>query len=126
MTLGSTAAMSSPCSYEQVWDTSIAALADFQLQAADKTAGVLETGWMEVEASTRAGVFQRDVNKERLKYVVEINRDGAGATARVAQLREEFSPMGVRSRQWRGVSPNPSEEAALVSRISRRLKEKGC
>jgi hypothetical protein len=126
MVLGSTAAMSSACSFEQVWDASIVALADIQLQTANKTAGILETAWVEVEATTRAGAFQRDVNKERLKYVVEITRDGTGTAATVTQLREEFSPMGVRSRQWRAVTPNPSEEASVVSEISRRLKEKGC
>lgn len=125
-TLGNTPAASSPCSFDQVWDTSIVALADFQLHTANKTEGVLETGWVEVEASTRVGAFQRDVNKERLKYVVEITRDGAGATATVTQLREEFSPVGVRSRQWRGAPGNPSEETAVVAEISRRLKEKGC
>lgn len=118
--------MSSACSFEQVWDTSIVALADIQLQTANKTTGVLETTWVEVEPSTRAGAFQRDVNKERAKYVVEVTRDGTGAAATVTQLREEFSPMGVRSRQWRAMSPNASEEAAMVSQISRRLKEKGC
>lgn len=116
----------SPCSFEQVWDTSIAALGDFPLESVDKTAGTLATKWVEVEGARPAGFFQRDVNKERLKYVVEVNRDGPGATAMVTQLREEFSPMGVRMRGWRGIPGNPSEETAVVTEISRRLKEKGC
>jgi len=60
----------SPCPFEQVWDTSIAALEGVPLQAADKAAGVVETNWVEVEASTQAGIMQRDVTKERARYVV--------------------------------------------------------
>ena len=117
---------SSPCSFDQVWDTAIVALADFRLQTTDKATGVLETNWVEVAASTQAGIMQRDVNKERVKYVVEIKQDGTGAVAAVLQLREEWSPMGVQSRQWRAIPGNSSEESAIAAEIARRLKEKGC
>jgi hypothetical protein len=116
----------STCSFEQVWDTAIVALAGSPLQTADKTKGLLETEWVEVESGTRSGIFQREVNKERFKYVVEINRDGSGAIATVTQRREEFSPMGVKMRQWRGVPGNSAEENAMAAEISRRLREKGC
>jgi hypothetical protein len=116
----------SSCSFEQVWDATTIALGDFQLETMDKTAGVLETKWMEVEASTRAGALQRDVNRERLKYVVEVKRDGAGTVATVLQLREEWSPMGVRMRQWRRMPGNAQEESTVAAEIARRLKEKGC
>jgi hypothetical protein len=126
MTLTGKPTASSPCSFEQAWDISIATLGDFQLQSADRQAGVLETKWLEVEASTRAGALEREVNKERLKYVVEMKPDGHGVLATVLQLREEWSPMGVRSRQWRAIPGNSSEESAVVTEIARRLKEKGC
>ena len=117
---------SSSCSFEQVWDATTTTLGDFQLETMDKTAGVLETKWMEVEASTRAGALQREVNKERLRYVVEVKPDGRGAAATVVQLREDWSPMGVRSRQWHAMPSQEAEEAAVASEIARRLKEKGC
>lgn len=116
----------SPCSFDQVWDTSILTIADVQFETINKAAGVLETQWVEVEASTRAGALQREVNKERVKYVVEVKRDGNGAVATVLQLREEWSPMGARMRQWRGLPGNPREESAVSAEITRRLKEKGC
>ena len=116
----------SPCPFEQVWDTSIAALEGVRLQTADKAAGVLETNWVEVEASTQAGLMQRDVNKERARYVVEVKREGTGAAATVLQLREAWSPMGVKMNQWRAVPGNPRDEAAVAAEIARRLKEKGC
>ncbi len=117
---------SSSCSFDQVWDTSMVALEGVQLQKADKAEGVLETKWVEVQASTQAGILQRDVNKERLKYIVEVKREGTGAAATVLQLREEWSPMGNRMRQWRAMPGNSSEEKAVVAEIARRLKEKGC
>jgi hypothetical protein len=116
----------SPCAFEQVWDTSIVALAEIRLQTADKAAGVLETNWVEVGSSTRAGVMQRDVNKERVRYVVEVKRERAGSSATVLQLRETWSPMGARMRQWRAVPGNPKDEEAVAAEIARRLKEKGC
>ena len=124
--LGGQQAAFSSCSFEQVWDASIAALGDFQLESADKTAGVLETRWVEVEASTRAGALEREVNKERLKYVVDVKREGAGAAATVLQRREAWTPMGVRMRQWRGMPGNTAEEQAVAAAIAKRLKEKGC
>src|SRR2546426_7182286 len=86
----------SPCAFEQVWDTSIVALEGIRLQKADKDSGVLETNWVEVGSATRAGVMQRDVNKERVRYVVEVKREGPGVAATVLQLREAWSPMGDR------------------------------
>lgn len=126
MTLEGKPTAFSSCSFDHVWDTSIVALADVQLQTTDKATGVLETNWVEVAASTQAGLMQRDVNRERVKYVVEVKRDGAGAIATVLQLREEWSPMGVRSRQWRAIPGNSSEESTATAEIARRLKEKGC
>ena len=117
---------SSPCSFDQVWDTAIVAFGDLPLQSVDKAAGTLATQWVEVEAATPAGALQREVNKERVKYVVEVKPGGRGAAAAVLQLREEWSPMGVRSRQWRAIPGNSSEESAVVTEIARRLKEKGC
>ena len=116
----------SPCAFEQVWDTSIAALSDVRLQKADKDAGLLETNWVEVGSATQAGIMQRDVNKERVKYVIEVRREGNGAAATVLQLREEWSPMGVRMRQWRAVPGSLTDEEAVAAEIARRLKAKGC
>ena len=126
MTLAEKPTAVSSCSFDQVWDAAILTIADVQIETINKTAGALETQWVEVEASTRAGALQRDVNKERVKYVVEVKRDGNGAVATVLQLREEWSPMGVRMRQWRGITGNHAEESAVAASIAKRIKEKGC
>jgi hypothetical protein len=116
----------SHCSFEQVWDTAIASLEGGTLESADKASGRVETVWLEVPSNSRAGLLERDINKERVKYVVEVRQEAPNAEATVRQLREAWTPMGVRMRQWRPVAANPSEEAALATAISRRLKEKGC
>ena len=126
MTLEGKPTAVSSCSFDQVWDAAILTIADVQLETINKTAGSLETQWVEVEGSRPAGFFQRDVNKERLKYMVEVKRDGAETVATVLQLREEWSPMGVRMRQWRGIPGNSREESAVAAAIAKRLKERGC
>jgi hypothetical protein len=120
------AVAASACSFNQAWDVAIASLEGIPLRSADKARGVLETDWVEVAGSTRAGILQREINKERFKYVVEVKPAGTGAGATVLQLREEWSPMGARMRLWRRMPPNPSEEAAMAADISRRLQDKGC
>ena len=116
----------SPCASEQVWDSAVTALEGVRLLNANKGDGVLETDWVEVESSTPAGIMQRDVNRERARYVVEVKREGTGAAATVLQLREVWSPMGVMMNRWRGVPGNPKDEEAVAADIARRLKEKGC
>jgi hypothetical protein len=109
-----------------VWDTAIASLEGSQLESADKANGRIETTWLEVPSQTQAGILERDVNKERVKYLVEVQPDAAATTATVQQRREQWTPMGVRMRQWQAISANASEEMTLGNKIARRLKEKGC
>src|SRR2546425_13289529 len=126
MTLGGKPAATSPCASEQVWESAVSALEGLRLLNANKAAGILETDWLAVESSTQAGIMQRDVNRERARCVVEAKRNGTGAAATVLQLREAWSPMGVRMNQWRAVPGNPKDEEAVGAEIARRLKEKGC
>src|SRR2546426_7461026 len=126
MTLGGKPAATSPCASEQVWESAVSALEGLRLLNANKAAGMLETDWVTVESSTQAGIMQRDVNRERALYVVEVKREGTGAAATVLQLREAWSPMGVKMNQWRAVLGNPRDEEAVAAKIARRLKEKGC
>ncbi len=123
---GSLPTASTSCSFEQVWDTAIASLEGGKLESADKASGHVETAWLEVASNSRAGLLERDVNKERMKYLVDIKAEGTSTKAVVQQLREEWTPMGVRMRQWRAIPANGTEERALANEISRRLKEKGC
>src|SRR2546428_14151992 len=102
----------SPCPFEQVWDTSIVALSDVRLQKADKAAGVLETNWAEVGSATQAGVMQRDINKKRVRYGGGGKREGPGAAATGLQLREAWSAMGVMIEPWAALPRDPTEGEA--------------
>ena len=116
----------SSCSFDQVWDTAIASLEGSQLESADKADGRIETAWLEVPSQSQAGILERDINKERVKYIVEVQRDAAATIATVQQRRERWTPMGVRMRQWQAIPSNSSEEMTLGNKMARRLKEKGC
>ena len=116
----------SSCSFEQVWDTAIASLEGSRLESADKANGRIETAWLEVPSQSLAGIMERDVNKERVKYIVEVHPDAAATAATVQQRREQWTPMGVRMREWQAIPANSSEEMTLANEIARRLKEKGC
>ena len=116
----------SSCSFEQVWDTAIASLEGGKLESADKANGGVETAWLEVPSQGRAGIMDRDVNKERVKYIVEVQRGTTATVATVQQRREQWTPMGVRMNQWRAIPANSAEEMTLANEIARRLKEKGC
>jgi hypothetical protein len=124
--VGSVATASSGCSFDQVWDTAIASLDERRLESADKANGRVETAWLEVASKSRSGLLERDINKERIKYIVEVQPEGTGAKASVQQLREQWTPMGVRMRQWQAIPADSSEEMTLGNKIARRLKEKGC
>lgn len=120
------ATASSTCSYDEVWDTAIVSLGGIRLDSADKAKGALETTWVEGQATTRAGILQREINRERVKYLVEVSREGTGARVTILQRREAWSPMGNRMRQWRAIPGNPAEEQAVAAEMTKRLKEKGC
>ena len=116
----------SSCPFDEVWNTAIASLQGVQLQSADKANGLVETAWLEADSKSRAGLLQRDVGKERMKIIIRVKPEGNGAHATVQQLREEWSPMGVRMRQWRAMPASAGEETAVAAEIQRRLREKGC
>jgi hypothetical protein len=116
----------SSCPFDEVWDTAIASLQGAQLQSADKANGLVETAWLEVDSRSRAGLVQRNIAKERVKYLIRVKPEGSGTRAAVQQLREAWSPMGVRMRQWQAMPADAGEETAVAAEIQRRLREKGC
>src|SRR2546429_7626803 len=92
----------SSCRFEQVWDTAIASLEGSQLESADKTNGRIETAWLEVPSQSHAGILERDVNKERVKYLVAVQREAGGTIAKSQQRPGQRKPHGVRMRPMQG------------------------
>ena len=114
------------CPFDQAWSVVLASLEEFDLDHVNDAKGVIETSWLTVQATTKAGLLQRDVNKERVRFIVDVEPQAQGASVAVQQFRETWSPMGVRYREWRRVPPHQDEEARLAERIEKRLKDRGC
>ncbi len=114
------------CSFDQAWSVALASLKEFEIRRIDQQKGMIETDWVVVRAMTKAGAFQRDVNKERVRFILDVVPEHGGASVAVHQLREQWSPMGVRYREWRRLPPLEDEEARLARRIHQRLKSRKC
>ena len=114
------------CSFDQAWSAALASLDEFEIRRVDQQNGTIETDWLVVQAMTRAGVLRRDVNKERVRFVLDVVPEHGGASVAVHQMREQWSPMGVRYREWRRMPPLDDEQARLARRIHQRLKARKC
>ncbi len=118
--------VTTPCSFDQTWSAALASLEEFEIRRIDEEKGVIETDWLVVQAMTKAGALQRDVNKERVRFVLDVVPENGGAAVAVHQLREQWSPMGVRYREWRRIPPLEDEQARLARRIHQRLQARKC
>ncbi len=116
------------CSPENSWESALASLQEFELRRIDKTSGVIETEWIAVHNPKTAtgGVFQRKMNQERARFVLNITPKQTGSMITVKQIREFWSPQGVQSRRWRQIPPHEEQERQLATRIENRLKRQAC
>jgi hypothetical protein len=116
------------CSPEQTWDVALASVNEFELRRVNKDKRIIETEWV---ADTpvnkgRSGIFQRDLNKERARFVLTIKPDEKGSLVTVQQVREFWSPQGVQMRYWRQIPPNEEQEHQLATRLTNRLLREAC
>ncbi len=114
------------CPFDQAWSVALASLDEFDLERVDESKGTIETSWLTVQATTTAGVLERDVNKERVRFIVDVETQGQEASVAVQQFRETWSPMGSQYREWFRIPPHRDEEARLAERIEKRLEDRGC
>ena len=103
-------------------------LYEFELRSIDETNGAIETEWIAVHnpKTVSGGIFQRSMNQERARFVLNITPEKQGSSITVKQVREFWSPQGVQSRAWRQIPPHEEQERQLGSRIQNRLKRKSC
>ena len=116
------------CSYDQAWSVALASMDEFALTQEDKDKGVIATEWATFASGQMAGVFQRQANKERARFFVNVEAARQPIRISVRQAREFFSPVGARSQgiAWKRIPPNAGEERRLVQRITNQLLSKGC
>ena len=98
---------------------------EFALTQTDKDKGVIATEWATFASGRTAGVFQRQANKERARFFVNVEADRQPVRISVRQAREFFSPVGARSQgiAWKRIPPNAEEERRLIQRITNQLLE---
>ncbi|MCY3728251.1 MAG: hypothetical protein OXF97_04525 [Nitrospira sp.] len=116
------------CSYDQAWSVALSSMNEFVLTQEDKDKGVIETDWATFASQRSIGVFQRQGNKERVRFFVNVEAVRQPVRISVRQAREFFSPVGARSQgiAWKRVPPNAEEEQRLVQRITNQLLSEGC
>ena len=115
------------CSYDQAWSVVLASMDEFVLTQEDKDKGVIETEWANFASERLAGAFQRQVNKERARFFVNIEAAQQPIKISVRQVREFYSPMGARSQaMWKRIPPDAGEEQRLVQRITNQLLSERC
>ncbi len=116
------------CSYDQAWTVALASMDEFVLTQEDKDKGVIETDWATFASGRSVGVFQRQGNKERARFFVNVEAARQPVRISVRQAREFFSPVGARSQgiAWKRIPPSAEEERRLVQRITNQLLSEGC
>ena len=116
------------CSYDQAWSVALASMNEFVLTQEDKDKGAIATEWATFASGQLAGAFQRQANKERARFFVNVEADRQPVRISVRQTREFFSPVGARSQgiAWKRIPPVAEEERRLIQRITNQLLDKGC
>ena len=116
------------CPPEDTWSIALASLQEFELRRIDKADGVIETDWIAVHnpKTVSGGLFQRSMNQERARFILNITPEQQGSMITVKQIREFWSPQGVQSRAWRQIPPHEEQERQLATRIENRIKRQAC
>ena len=116
------------CSYDQAWAVALASVDEFALDTADKDKGVIETDWVSFASERKVGALQRQGNRERARFFLNVETARQPVSISVRQAREFFSPVGARSQgiAWKRIPPNAEEERRLVQRITNQLLGEGC
>ncbi len=125
---GAPSTVKAACSYDQAWSVALASMDEFALIQEDKDKGVIATEWATFASGRLAGVFQRQANKERARFFVNVEAERQPIRISVRQAREFFSSVGARSQgiAWKRIPPNAEEERRLIQRITNQLLDKGC
>ena len=120
------------CSYDVVWDAALESVKDRPIQIQGKDKGLIETGWVEMEGQDRPyGIFSREGfgNRERARMTIAVKRLNDVTSVSVLENRQRWHLKGGVSQQankWWPIDPSEEAEAAVVSRLQNKLKEKGC
>ncbi len=120
------------CPYDTVWDVAVDTMKDRPVKVQDKTKGLIETDWMEMEASVRPyGMFNREgfSNRERARMTLLVKRLDDVTSVSLAENRETWHRRGGVTQQatkWWAIEPSEEAITAVLNRLNAKLKERGC
>jgi len=120
------------CPFDVVWDAALESVKDRPAQVQDKTKGLIETGWVEMEGTERSyGIFDREAfgNRERARMTVMVKRLNDVTSVSVLENRQRWHLKGGITQQatrWWPIDPSAEAQTKVVNRLNNKLKEKGC
>ena len=118
------------CSYDHAWEAALEAVKDRAINAKDRDAGLIVTGWLEIPMPGRTfGALQRDLanSKDRSRITLTVKRLDDVTKISFVEERQRWAFRGG-SRLFGWASTDPSEEVMrdVQSRLDTKLKEHGC
>ena len=120
------------CSYDIVWEAALQSVKDQPIHVQDKSKGLIETGWVEMEGDERTyGIFAREGfgNRERARLTVAVKQMNDVTSVSVLENRQRWhlkGGVGQASTKWWPIDPSEQTEATVINRVSTTIIEKGC
>lgn len=121
------------CPYDTIWDASLEVMKDRPLTTQNKEKGIIETGWIEMEATEQPfGAFRRQQafdEKERAKMNVLLTRTNGSIDVSALETRQRWHLRGGATQaatKWWPIEPSEESMKNVMNRINAKLKDKGC
>ena len=118
------------CSYDLAWEAALDAVKDRAISRQDKTAGVIDTAWLEIPMPGRTfGAFQRDMgdSRDRSRISLTVKRlDDVTKIGFIEERQRWAFRGGSRLFGWTDTEPSPEVMTDVQNRLNTKLKEHGC
>lgn len=120
------------CPYDTVWETALETMNDRPIAVRDKTKGLIETDWTEMEGPERSyGIFRREGfgSRERARMTLLVKRLNDVTSVSLTENREAWHRRGGVTQQatkWWAIEPSEEVVGAVLNRLNAKLKERGC
>ncbi|MDR4475600.1 MAG: hypothetical protein R3B11_06270 [Nitrospira sp.] len=118
------------CSYDHAWEAALDAVKDRAIARQDKTAGVIDTAWLEIPMPGRTfGAFQRDMgdSRDRSRISLTVKRlDDVTKIGFIEERQRWAFRGGSRLFGWIDTEPSTEVMTDVQNRLNSKLKEHGC
>ena len=118
------------CNYDHAWEAALDAVKDRAIARQDKTAGVIDTAWLEIPMPGRTfGALQRDLgdSKDRSRISLAVKRlDDVTKIGFIEERQRWAFRGGSRLFGWTDTEPSTEIMTDVQNRLDTKLKEHGC